>query len=143
MHRNAYSVNSHLIGEQAEARLKVEIVEVWYAGRKVEELPRLCGRNKHRVDHRHIIDWLLRKPGAFENYRYREERFPTNRFRMVWDALREVAPVEANKRYLEILQLAAQEGSVHYMPPVNRMINGKLGTRPSSNKHAPKNKFNL
>jgi hypothetical protein len=108
--RNAYSVNSRLIGEQVEARLKVETVEVWYAGRKVDELPRLRGRGKHRVDYRHIIDWLVRKPGAFENYRYRAELFPTSRFRMAWDALREVAPGRANKRYLEILQLAAEEG---------------------------------
>jgi len=108
--RNAYSVNSRLIGEQVEARLNAETVEVWYGGGKVDELPRLRGRGRHRVDYRHIIDWLLRKPGAFENYRYREELFPTSRFRMAWDALREVAPPRANKRYLEILQVAAQEG---------------------------------
>jgi hypothetical protein len=30
----------------------------------------LRGRGKHRVDYRHIIDWLVRKPGAFENYRF-------------------------------------------------------------------------
>ena len=40
------------------------VVEVWYAGRKVEELPRLRGRGKHRVDYRHIIDWLVRKPSS-------------------------------------------------------------------------------
>ncbi len=108
--RNAYSVHSRLIGEQVEARLGAEIVEVWYAGRKVEELARLRGRGKHRVDYRHIIDWLVRKPGAFENYRYREELFPTSRFRMAWDALRETTPLKANKRYLEILELAAKEG---------------------------------
>ena len=108
--RNAYSVNSRLIGEQVEARLNAETIEVWYAGRKVEEMPRLRGRGKHRVDYRHIIDWLVRKPGAFENYRYREELFPTSRFRMGWDALRELTPLRANKSYLEILQLAAQEG---------------------------------
>lgn len=108
--RNAYSVNSRLIGEQVEARLNAETIEVWYAGRKVEEMPRLRGRGKHRVDYRHIIDWLVRKPGAFENYRYREELFPTSRFRMAWDALRELTPLRANKSYLEILQLAAQEG---------------------------------
>ncbi len=108
--RNVYSVHSRLIGEQVEARLGAEIVEVWYAGRKVEELPRLRGRGKYRVDYRHIIDWLVRKPGAFENYRYREELFPTSRFRMAWDALRETTPMRANKRYLEILELAAKEG---------------------------------
>src|SRR5215831_3576912 len=86
--RNVYSVHSRLIGEQVEARLTAETVEVWYAGQKVEQLPRLRGRGKHRVDYRHIIDWLVRKPGAFSNYRYREELFPTSRFRMTWDALR-------------------------------------------------------
>jgi len=108
--RNVYSVHSRLIGERVEARLGAETVEVWYAGRKVEDLPRLRGRGKHRVDYRHIIDWLVRKPGAFENYRYREELFPTSRFRMAWDVLREAAPQRANKRYLEVLELAAKEG---------------------------------
>ena len=110
--RNVYSVHSRLIGEQVEARLSAETVAIWYAGQMVEQLSRLRGRNKHRVDYRHIIDWLVRKPGAFENYRFREELFPTSRFRMVWDALRELTPLRANKRYLEILQLAAQEGEV-------------------------------
>ena len=35
--RNVYSVNSRLIGEQVEARLSAETVEVWYAGQKVEQ----------------------------------------------------------------------------------------------------------
>lgn len=108
--RNVYSVHSRLIGEQVEARLTAETVEVWYGGQKVEQMSRLRGRGKHRVDYRHIIDWLVRKPGAFSNYRYREELFPTSRFRMAWDTLRELEPLHANKRYLEILQLAAREG---------------------------------
>lgn len=108
--RNAYSVHSRLIGEQVEARLKIDTIEIWYANRQIEQMPRLRGRGKHRVDYRHIIDWLVRKPGAFENYRYREELFPTSRFRMVWDTLRELAPARATKRYLAILHLAAVEG---------------------------------
>jgi len=35
-------------------------VEIWYGQRKLEEMPRLRGRQKHRVDYRHIIDWLIR-----------------------------------------------------------------------------------
>ena len=108
--RNVYSVHSRLIGEQVEARLSSETMEVWYAGQMIERLPRLRGRGKHRVDYRHIIDWLVRKPGAFENYRYRDELFPTSRFRMAWDALRDLVPGRANRCYLEILQLAAKEG---------------------------------
>jgi hypothetical protein len=108
--RNTYSVHSRLIGEQVEARVYAEQIEIWYAGRKVEEMPRLRGRSKHRVDYRHIIDWLVRKPGAFENYRYRDELFPTSRFRMAWDILRELTPGRANKFYLELLETAAKEG---------------------------------
>jgi hypothetical protein len=51
--RNAYSVNSRLIGEKVEARVYLEHVEVWYGQKKVETLPRLRGRAKHRVDYRH------------------------------------------------------------------------------------------
>jgi hypothetical protein len=110
--RNSYSVNSRLIGERVEARLYLDHVEVWYGQRKVENLPRLRGRSKHRVDYRHIIEWLIRKPGAFENYRYQEDLFPTSRFRMAYDALKETAPSRYTKEYLKLLQLAAEEGEV-------------------------------
>jgi hypothetical protein len=108
--RSAYSVPSRLIGARVEARLYMEEVEIWYAQRKVETLPRLRGRGKHRIDYRHVIDWLVRKPGAFENYRYREDLFPTSRFRMAYDILVETGSSTAAKRYLEILELAAREG---------------------------------
>ena len=63
------------------------------------------------MDYRHIIDWLVRKPGAFENYRYRDELFPTSRFRMVFDVLSErLSSRGASKEYLRILELAAKEG---------------------------------
>src|SRR5206468_1201041 len=89
VHRNCYAVHSRLIGEMVEARVLPDTVEIWYADRKVEELPRLRGRGKHWIDYRHIIDWLVRKPGAFENYRYRSDLFPTSWFRLAYDALRE------------------------------------------------------
>jgi hypothetical protein len=111
--RNAYSVPSRLIGEQVEARLLMEQVEVWYGQKKVAEMPRLRGRQKHRVDYRHIIDWLVRKPGAFEHYRYRGELFPTSRFRMTFDLLEEqLGRHRGSKEYLKVLELAAKESEV-------------------------------
>jgi hypothetical protein len=62
--RNVYSVPSRLIGEQVEVRLYMDQVEVWYGQKKVEQMPRLRGRRKHRVDYRHIIGWLVRKWSA-------------------------------------------------------------------------------
>jgi hypothetical protein len=126
--RNAYSVNSRLIGEQVEARLYLDRVEVWYGQKKVEDLPRLRGRAKHRVDYRHIIEWLVRKPGAFENYRYKEDLFPSSRFRMAYDALQETAPSQAVKEYLKILKLAAEEGEAPVDEAMRELLERKAET---------------
>ena len=123
--RNAYSVNSRLIGEKVEARVYLDHIEIWYGQKKVEELPRLRGRSKHRVDYRHIIEWLVRKPGAFENYRYKEDLFPTSRFRMAYDALQETAPGRAVKEYLKILKLAADEGETPVDEALRELLEGK------------------
>ncbi len=110
IHRNTYSVHSRLIGQQVEAWLYAERVEVWYAGIQVDTLPRLVGRDKHAINYRHIIDQLVRKPGAFDNYRYREDLFPNSRFRMAYDRLQEEhAPDVARRAYLRILQHAARD----------------------------------
>lgn len=107
---NTYSVHSRLIGEWVEARIYAQRIEIWYAQRKVETLPRIKGENKHRIQYRHIIDWLVRKPGAFENYRYRDELFPSSYFRITYDCLRaNHSPQVARCQYLRILHLAATE----------------------------------
>ena len=48
IHRNTYSVHSRLIGEQVEARLFADRVEIWYADQQVDTLPRLVGRDRQR-----------------------------------------------------------------------------------------------
>ena len=85
---NVYSVHSRLRGEDVEVRVFAERLEVWYAQRKVEERPRLRGKGHHHINYRHIIDWLVRKPGAFEQYRYRDDLFPSSRFRIAYDVLK-------------------------------------------------------
>jgi hypothetical protein len=79
---NTYSVHSRLIGEKVEVRLYADHLEVWYAQQQVARLPRLRGRGKRPIDYRHLIDWLVRKPGAFADYCYRAELFPSSRFRL-------------------------------------------------------------
>jgi len=109
VNHNVYSVNSCMIGEWVKVRLYAEYFEVWYAQRCVEKIPRLRGEGKHFIQYRHIIDWLVRKPGAFENYRYRSDLFPTHRFRIAYDSLKRHIPHRASKEYLKILHLAARE----------------------------------
>lgn len=107
--RNVYSVDSRLIGEQVNVHLHSDHLDVWHGQTLMCQIPRLRGRGKHYVNYRHVIDWLVRKPGAFENYRYRADLFPTVRFRRCWDLLKEARPATAAKEYLQILHLAARE----------------------------------
>ena len=107
---NTYSVHSRLIGETVEVRLHAEHLDVYYAQRRLERLPRLPGKGAHKIEYRHIIDWLVRKPGAFAEYRFRDDLFPTTRFRLAYDALCDShAQLEASRQYLQILFLAAYE----------------------------------
>lgn len=106
---NTYSVDSRLIKEKVIVYLYANHLELWYAQKKLAEIPRLRGDGKHYIQYRHIIDWLLRKPGAFENYKYREDLFPTSYFRMAYDALKKQhTEIKATKEYLKLLYLAAK-----------------------------------
>ena len=107
---NTYSVPSRLIGQLVDLRIGAEQITVTHYGHLIQTMPRLVGKQLAAINYRHIIDSLVRKPGAFANYRYREEMFPTSGFRMAWDSLRAVHSEKvADKMYVQILQLAAQE----------------------------------
>jgi transposase len=107
---NTYSVPARLKGEVVDARVGPETVEVWYAGQLQLTVPRLRGEDNHRVDYRHVIDWLVRKPGAFARYCYQADLFPTSRFRQAYDELaRTQSERVASQIYLEILLLAARD----------------------------------
>lgn len=102
-----YSVPSRLIGHEVEVRLHPDVVEVLFRGRLVESMPRLRGERGARIDYRHVIWSLVRKPGAFARYRYREELFPTLVFRRAYDLLHAARGDRADVEYVRILHLAA------------------------------------
>ena len=91
--------------------MNMETVEAWYAQKLIERMPRLRGRNRHHINYRHIIGWLVRKPGAFAQYRYRSELFPTSHFRMAYDLLCQSDNARADKEYLRLLKLASDNES--------------------------------
>jgi hypothetical protein len=134
--RNNYSVHSRLIGEIVEARVYSGYIELWYGGQRLEQMPRLPGRSGYRIDYRHIIDWLVRKPGAFANYRYREQLFPTSSFRKAYDLLREVSPCRCDRRYLEILEQAAKEGEASVDDALRLLLTTASGKQTIVNKEA-------
>ena len=105
--KRTYSVPSRLIGHTVEVRVHADVVEVRHGGHLVEQMPRLRGADEHRIDYRHVIWSLVRKPGAFARYRYREDLFPSLVFRRAYDALRATRGERADIEYVRILHLAA------------------------------------
>jgi hypothetical protein len=104
---NVYSVPSRLIGTSVLIRVHSEILEGYVGTTQVFELPRLIGKHHHQIDYHHIIWSLVRKPGAFAAYRYRDELFPTTTFRLAYDRLRTDGAKRADRDYVRILHLAA------------------------------------
>jgi hypothetical protein len=104
----AYSVPSRLMGEWVRVRIFEDRIEVRYADEIQLACERLVGRNRHRIDYRHMIWSLVRKPGAFARYVYREEMFPSLVFREAYDAIQVLhAGTKGDLEYLRILHLAA------------------------------------
>ena len=108
--KHSYSVSSRLIGCQLRVRLHADVVELDYKGERVALMERRVGRDAHRIDYRHIIHALVRKPGAFRRYVFREALFPSLEFRRSYDALLAGGSDQADLDYVRILHLAASDG---------------------------------
>ncbi len=119
---NIYSVDSRMIGEIANVKVTADTLEIWYAGKYLETLPRLSGEGGHLINYRHIIDSLVRKPGAFANYKYRDALFPTTTFRLAYDDLRTHHPGSSDPQYLQILYLAAKESQDKVQQALDSLI---------------------
>jgi hypothetical protein len=127
VNHNVYSVDSRLTGERIGVRLFMDHLEIWYGQKKVDTFPRLRGEGKHAINYRHIIDSLIRKPGAFENYRYRDDLFPTSRFRIAYDNLKQRhSQTTAARQYLNILYLAARESETAVDDVLRMMIDKNM-----------------
>ena len=107
--KNVYSIQSRLIGEKVRVRVYDDRLEVRHGGEVQLVCERLIGRGGHRISYRHVIHSLVRKPGAFERCRYREDLFPSLVFRKSYDALCVALPMNrAAGEYLKCLKLAAE-----------------------------------
>lgn len=105
---NTYSVPSRLVGEHVRVRVYESKLEVLHGGQPQLVVDRLKGRNGHCINYRHIIWSLVQKPGAFAQYRYRDDLFPSLIFRKTYDALSSELPSrKADLEYLRVLHLAA------------------------------------
>jgi hypothetical protein len=104
---NTYSVPSRLIGTTLLVRVRAEHLQGYLGSKQVVTLPRLHGRAQHAINYHHIIWSLVRKPGAFAAYRYRDDLYPTLAFRRAYDRLMHATTVRADREYVRVLHLAA------------------------------------
>jgi len=101
--QKTYTVPARLKGLEVEVRQYADHLEVYYKGQLVEKMERLHGGQDAK-----IIRSLVRKPGAFARYRFREHLFPTQTFRLAYEALcRRQEGERADVEYVRILHLAA------------------------------------
>lgn len=127
----AYSVPSRLIGEWVEVQLFEERLEVRFGGAVQLACERLRGRNLRRIDYRHVIWSLVRRPGAFQRYVYREEMFPSVVFRRAYDALTAAGHgVQVDLEYLRVLHLAASTLEVEVGAALETLLT--RGERPTA-----------
>ena len=115
--KKRYSLPSRFIGERVRVKLYSDYLDVWYGQRKIETIPRLLGEKSALINYRHIINSLIKKPGAFTDYQYKSEMFPTVNFRVVYDRLEKLG-TPGVKQYLQILKLASEQGE----EPVNKLL---------------------
>ena len=121
-----YSVPSRLIGVMVDVRLYTDHVEVYYKGHLVESMERIRGKGKARIDYRHIIGSLVRKPGAFARYRFREQLYPTHTFRLAYDAMCGWKGERADVDYVRILHLAATTMECEIERALSRLLKSSV-----------------
>ena len=101
-----YTVPSRLIGYELRALVYAEVVRIFLGNTLVIEMPRQQPGGR-RINYRHLVAHLIRKPGAFAGYVFRDDLFPSLTFRKAYDRLVESKPERADKEYLAILHHAA------------------------------------
>jgi len=130
--RHTYSVPTSLIGKEVSIHIQEWTLDLYYAGQWVERLPRIIGAQAHHINYRHVIDSLLRKPGGFRNYRFREDLFPRLIFRQAWEQLQQWhSPRQADILYLQVLHLAARSLEEDVAAVLTRLVqNAETWTLP-------------
>ena len=125
--RHTYSVPSRLIGHKLRVELYEPELEVYLGRDLLFCLPRVRGERGSLVDFRHVVVPLLRKPGAFIHYRYREALYPSTTFRTAFDRLvSDHGERPGVIEYLQVLKLAAEE-TVERVEPLLRVQLARSG----------------
>lgn len=100
---------SQLVGTILRACVTENEVAIFRGSEFVVRHPRAIGKTP-RVDYRHVVHSLVRKPGAFRHCVYREQLFPDLMFRQAYEQLKTHEERRADAHYVQVLALAAERG---------------------------------
>ena len=107
---NIYSVPSCFISKRLTVNVHPSWVEVFYGKQSILRATRSMKKGEAFINYRHIIHSLVKKPGAFRNYVYRDQQFPCVMFRKVYKWLHKTGRKNVDSAYLKVLLLAAEHG---------------------------------
>jgi hypothetical protein len=115
LRRVFYTVPSRLIGHRLRARVHDDRLEIFLGATHLMTLPRGRGygdrRRAHVVDYRHVIHALRAKPMALPGLVYRDQLFPRDAYRRLYDAAMAALPEKAACRLVvDALALAHERG---------------------------------
>jgi hypothetical protein len=105
-----YSVPSRLIGEKLTIHLFDDRLEVFVGNDRTCELVRIHnkGQRKSSINYRHIITSLIQKPQAFKNFIWKDDLFPSDTYRNVWNITKQQDSKVACKYFVKLLYLASK-----------------------------------
>jgi hypothetical protein len=113
-----YSVPSRLIGHQLTVHLRHDRLDLFLRSQFVVTLPRLHARKGEknrlrRIDFRHVIESLRRKPRALLRAQLQADLLPGENWRQLWrQLLAALPPEEAAKVMVDALHVAARTGEL-------------------------------
>jgi hypothetical protein len=120
---HTYSVPSQLIGERVRVHVHETRLEVYLGGQRQETMTRVRGKGTYNVNWRHVIGQMVKKPGSFRLYRYRDAMFPSTIFRAAWEKLdAALSTWSASTNYLQVLKLARDEGLAQVEEVVSALL---------------------
>lgn len=104
---NTYSVPSRLIGEKVRVHVLDDRLEIFWSGVLQVSRERVRGKTAFVIAWRDVIGWLVKKPGAFRRYRYRDALFLSALFQRAYERLdATLSPWSADMNYLQVVLLA-------------------------------------
>ena len=126
--KTTYSVPSRLIGVRLRARLKEDQISLFHGREEVVQLQRRHWQEGARIDYRHVIDQLIRKPGAFARYRWRHCLFPARSFEAAYEwMVDKLGERVADREYLHLLKVATDHGQGAVEEALEGILNEPAG----------------